>query len=160
MPTFHTPPNNNRIGFHYYPDTNHYRESDLHTWLPELKTLEASWLVLDAPPDRAIPEFFINGILENGIEPILHFQLPLEDLPPIDDLKLLFNNYARWGVNYVILYSEPNRRSAWSAAAWAQNDLVERFLDRFIPPAEEAAKSGLIPVFPPLKPGGEYWDTA
>ena len=37
MPTFHTPPNNNRIGFHYFPDADHYRESDLYTWLPELK---------------------------------------------------------------------------------------------------------------------------
>lgn len=160
MPTFHTPPNNNRIGFHYFPDTNHYRESDLYTWLPELKTLEASWLVLQAPVDRAIPEFFINGLLENGIEPILHFQMPLEEMPALKDLELLFQNYARWGVHYAILYAEPNRRASWSAAAWAQNDLVERFLDRFIPPAEAAAKSGLTPVFPPLKPGGEYWDTA
>ena len=160
MPTFHTPPNNNRIGFHYFPDTDHYRESDLYTWLPELKTLEASWLVLNAPADRAIPEFFINGLIENGIEPILHFNLPLEHLPPLDDLNLFFKNYARWGVNYVILYAEPNRQSAWSPASWSQNDLVERFLDRFIPPAEAAAKAGLTPVFPPLKPGGEYWDTA
>ncbi|MBK5108699.1 MAG: hypothetical protein JJE12_11230 [Anaerolineales bacterium] len=160
MPTFHTPPNNNRIGFHYFPDTDHYRESDLYTWLPELKNLEASWLVLNAPADRAIPEFFINGLIENGIEPILHFHLPLEHLPPLDDLNLLFKNYARWGVNYVILYAEPNRQSAWSPASWSQNDLVERFLDRFIPPAEAAAKAGLTPVFPPLKPGGEYWDTA
>ena len=160
MPTFHTPPNNNRIGFHYFPDTDHYRESDLYTWLPELKTLEASWLVLNAPSDRAIPEFFINGLIENGIEPVLHFNLPLEDIPPLDDLNLLFKNYARWGVNYVILYAEPNRQSSWSPASWSQNDLVERFLDRFIPPAQAAAKAGLTPVFPPLKPGGEYWDTA
>ena len=67
MPTFHIPPKNNRIGFHYFPDANHFRESDLYTWLPELKTLEASWLVLNAPADRAIPEFFINGLKENGI---------------------------------------------------------------------------------------------
>jgi hypothetical protein len=160
MTKFHTPPNNNRIGFHYFPDASHFRESDLYTWLPELKTLEASWLVLAAPADRAIPEFFLNGLIENGIEPILHFQLPLEEIPPLPDLELLFQNYARWGVNYVVLFSEPNRRSAWSAASWAQNDLVERFLDRFIPAAEAAAKAGLTPVFPPLKPGGEYWDTA
>jgi hypothetical protein len=160
MPTFHIPPNNNRIGFHYFPDTNHYRESDLYTWLPELKTLDASWLVLVAPVDRAIPEYFINGLIENELEPILHFQPPLDTIPPLQDLNLLFHNYARWGVNYVILFSEPNRRSAWSSATWAQNNLVECFLDRFIPPAEAAAKAGLIPVFPPLKPGGEYWDTA
>ena len=160
MAKFHVPPNNNRLGFHYYPDTNHYRERDLYSWLPELKTLRASWLVLDAPADRAIPEFFLNGLIENGIEPILHFHLPLENLPPLEDLQLLFANYSRWGVHYVILYNKPNRRSAWSATAWAQNDLVERFLDRFIPPAQAAAKAGLTPVFPPLNPGGEYWDTA
>jgi hypothetical protein len=160
MPTFHIPPNNNRIGFHYYPDTQHYRESDLYTWLPELKTLEASWLVLVAPVERSIPEYFINGLIENQIEPVLHFQSDLEKVPHLPDLDLLFKNYARWGVNYVILFSQPNQRSSWSSATWAQNNLVESFLDRFIPPAEAAAKAGLIPVFPPLQPGGEYWDTA
>lgn len=160
MPTFPIPPQNNRIGFHYFPDLNHYRESDLHTWLPDLKTLGASWLTLTAPSNRAIPEFFINGLIENGIAPILHFQLPLESPPAVEDLDLLFSNYARWGVHYAILFDSPNRRSSWSTTSWAQNDLVERFLDRFVPIAEAAAKSGLIPVFPPLKPGGDYWDTA
>ena len=47
MPTFPSPQKNNRIGFHYFPDQNHYRESDLYTWLPELKTLGATWLILD-----------------------------------------------------------------------------------------------------------------
>jgi hypothetical protein len=160
MPTFPTPPQNNRIGFHYFPDPNHYRESDLYTWLPELKSLRASWLTLNAPATRAVPEFFINGLIDNGIEPILHFQFPLENPPPVKDLELLFRNYSRWGVNYTILYDSPNRRSTWSSTSWSQNDLVENFLDRFIPPAEAAAKSGLIPLFPPLSPGGDYWDTA
>ncbi|HUV28511.1 MAG TPA: hypothetical protein VMW34_14220 [Anaerolineales bacterium] len=160
MPTFHTPPQNNRIGFHYYPDHDHYRESDLHTWLPELKTLGASWLTVKAPGNRAIPEFFITGLINHNIEPILHFQLPLEVSPPVRDLELLFTNYARWGVHYAILYDSPNHRASWSPTSWSQNDLVERFLDLFIPPAEAAAKSGLTPVFPPLTPGGDYWDTA
>ena len=29
----------NRIGFHYFPDTAHYRESDLRAWVPELQAL-------------------------------------------------------------------------------------------------------------------------
>ena len=160
MPTFPTPPQNNRIGFHYFPDPNHFRESDLYSWLPELKMLGAHWLILTAPAARAIPEFFINGLIDNGIEPILHFQLNLDNPPATKDLEFLFYNYARWGVNYLILYDSPNQRTAWSPTTWSQNDLVEHFLDRFIPPAETAAKSGLIPVFPPLKPGGDYWDTA
>jgi hypothetical protein len=160
MPTFPTPQKNNRIGFHYFPDQNHYRESDLYTWLPELKTLGASWLILDAPQNRSIPEFFINGLIDNCIEPVLHFKLGLSSPPEIEELGLLFHNYARWGVNYAIFYDSPNRKSAWTPTDWSQNDLVEHFLDRFIPPAEAAAKSGLVPVFPPLTPGGDYWDTA
>jgi hypothetical protein len=160
MPTFPTPPQNNRIGFHYIPDAHHFRESDLYTWLPELKTLGASWLTMIAPADRAIPEFFINGLIENGIEPILHFQLSLDSPPTVEDLNLLFSNYARWGVHYIILFDSPNCRNSWHPTTWAQEDLVERFLDRFIPPAEASAKSGLVPVFPPLTPGGDYWDTA
>ena len=78
MPNFPTPPQNNRIGFHYYPDYNHYRDKDLHKWLPELDALGATWLTLLAPGGRAIPENFIRGLISQGIEPILHFKLPLE----------------------------------------------------------------------------------
>lgn len=160
MPNFPTPPNNNRIGFHYYPDLNHYREKDLATWLPKLKSLGATWLTLYAPADRAIPESFLSGLKSAGIEPVLQFHFPLDKTPAISDLELIFHNYTRWGVNYAVLFDQPNDRSSWSPASWAQTDLVERFLDLFVPPAEAAAKSGLIPVFPPLKPGGDYWDTA
>ena len=160
MPNFPTPPHNNRIGFHYYPDYYHYRETDLRSWLPELESLGATWVTLLAPAQRAIPENFIRGLISQGIEPILHFQLPLETPSEISDLDLLFSNYAKWGVHYAVLFNSPNDRSEWSPAAWTQLDLVERFLDRFVPAAEAAAKAGLVPVFPPLKPGGDYWDTA
>jgi hypothetical protein len=95
-----------------------------------------------------------------GIEPILHFHLPLHSPPSGDELKLLFQTYAEWGVNYVTLFNRPNRRRAWSAKGWAQNDLVERFIDIYLPLAEACLAEGLTPVFPPLEPGGDYWDTA
>jgi hypothetical protein len=63
-------------------------------------------------------------------------------------------------MHYIILFNRPNSRAAWSPTAWAQSDLVERFLDRFIPLAEAACQSGLTPVFSPLTPGGDYWDTS
>jgi hypothetical protein len=160
MPSFPTPPNNNRIGFHYYPDLNHFRERDLRTWLPRLKALGATWLTILAPANRAVPELFLYGLIEEGIEPILHFRLPIQKNLEVKELDLLFDNYVKWGVHYVVLFNSPNHRRAWSSTAWAQKDLVERFLDRFIPLGEAAAKSGLVPVFPPLVPGGDYWDTA
>jgi len=154
------PPLNTRIGFHYFPDTVHFRESDLHAWLPELRSLGASWLTLVAPLDRAIPEYFIQGLLRAGIEPILHFQCSLEEQIRTEELEIFFQSYAKWGVHYAVFYDRPNSRSVWSASAWAQEDLVERFLDRFIPLADAALQAGLTPVFPPLEPGGDYWDTA
>ena len=140
MPTFPTPPNNNRIGFHYFPDSNHFRDKDLRTWLPKLKALGTSWLTILAPSNRAIPEQFLMGLIDEGIEPILHFRLPLKKNQGVKELELLFDNYVKWGVHYVVLFNSPNQRREWSPTAWTQKDLVERFLDRFIPLAEGAAK--------------------
>ena len=42
-----------RLGLHYYPDTFHYREQDLATWLAELQALGVGWLTLIAPSERA-----------------------------------------------------------------------------------------------------------
>lgn len=160
MDSLATPGTQHKIGFHYFPDTVHFRDTDLQAWLPELRALGAGWLILSAPPDRAIPELFLRGLLTAGIEPILHFQARMPDLPATGDLAALYSAYAKWGVHYVIPFDRPNSRSAWSPTGWGQEDLVERFLDRFLPVAELALEAGLVPVLPPLEPGGNYWDTA
>jgi hypothetical protein len=116
------------------------------------------WLTLLAPLERAIPEYFLNGLFSSDLQPVLHFQIPTQASPSNEGLSLLFSNYARWGVQYVALYDRPNNRSNWSPAAWAQMDLVERFLDQYVPLAESTMDEGLIPIFPPLEPGGDYWD--
>jgi hypothetical protein len=160
MTNFPQPLSNTRIGFHYFPDTVHYRESDLHAWLPELRSLGASWVILSASIDRAIPEFFISGLAQAGIEPVLHFQFSPDELIHTEEMSLFFSSYAKWGVHYVTFFDRPNSRRSWSPASWAQEELVERFVDRFIPLANAAVQAGLTPVFPPLEPGGDYWDTA
>jgi hypothetical protein len=155
-------PRNNiaRMGFHYYQDTVHYSDKDLSRWLPELESLGAAWLVIQSAPDRAIPESFIRGLLQSGIEPIVQIQLTLPNPPEQSSLNLVLESYARWGVRYIQLYDRPNLTSSWPSSAWFQEDLVERFLDRFLPLAEMVSELGMSPVFPPLEPGGNYWDTA
>jgi hypothetical protein len=150
----------NRYGFYYFPDTTHYREKDLHVWLPELHALGASWLTVLAPTDRAIPESFIRPVIEAGIQPIVHLPLSTNGSGMVNELRVLFEAYAHWGVKYLTLFDRPNQLKNWSPANWAQANLVERFLDIFIPIAEGALQAGLNPVFPPLEPGGDYWDTA
>ncbi|MAT41012.1 MAG: hypothetical protein CL609_01635 [Anaerolineaceae bacterium] len=151
---------NTRIGLHYYPDTIHYRIDDLKHWLPIFRQKKINWLILKADAERAIPEFFLRALIKANIQPIIEFNLPIDQLPQSKDFKILLQVYARWGVRYVILFDRPNQKSSWKTASWTQQDLVDRFLDQYIPIARIVLDEGLIPVFPPLEPGGNYWDTA
>lgn len=147
-----------RVGFHYFPDTTHYTNKDLSTWLPVLNRLKASCLVLISDATRAIPEQFITGLIKAGITPLVHIPLPLPNSPSASDMKAILAAYARWGVKHIILFDRPNEMSSWSAAGWVQQNLVERFIDRFLPLAAATVQAGMMPVFPPLEPGGSYWD--
>lgn len=151
---------NNRIGFHYYQDTLHYREVDLNFWLPELKELGANWLVLKGVCDHAIPEPFIRGLVSSKISPIIDLECDLTSTTDPNALSTLLEVYSRWGVRFINFFDKPNLRKSWRASAWAQQDLVERFLDRFLPLANAAIDRGLTPIFPALQPGGNFWDTA
>lgn len=151
---------NTGLGFHYFPDDAHYRAADLQTWLPELKSLSATWLTLIGSPVRAIPESFLRPIVEAGIEPILHLPVTPVQAIDLDALHVLYQSYARWGAHYVVLYDRPNLRTAWPADEWGREGLIDRFLDLLLPPLQLAQASGLVPVFPPLKQIGDYWDTS
>jgi hypothetical protein len=149
---------NNRIGFHYFPDTEHYQDKDLSLWLPELTQMNVSWLILRGPKEYAIPESFIKGLINNKIFPIIHFDMKIGENINMHDFNIILKSYARWGVKYVVFYNTPNLRSSWSCENWSQSDLIDRFVDRYFPFANLAISLGMIPVFPPLQPGGDYWD--
>ena len=149
-----------RMGFHYFPNTLHYSDKDAETWIPEIKSLGASWLVVTSEADRAIPETFFAALKDAGIEPIVHFEKGLEKHLETTDLRTLLEAYSRWGVHSVSFFDRPNARSSWPGSEWAQNGLVERFLDRYIPVAGMAMDCDIVPLFPALEPGGNFWDTA
>ena len=152
------PDNDTGIGFHYYPDLDHYGAGDLERWLVELKALGTSWLCLLAPISEPLPRFFIQALLEAEMEPILRLYTPT--ICPVDmaDLRRLLDIYATWGVHYLHLYDEPNLIQEWGWEAWSQPGLVERFMDLLIPALEATDQAGLYPLFPPLAAGGDYWD--
>lgn len=148
-----------RLGFHYYPDTTHYREKDLNLWLPRLKRMGGHWITLLSSPQRAIPEAFLRGLLNQNITPIIHMCMDLGQPVELSSLRLLFDAYAKWGVRYLALFDRPNNRQSWKGNSWTRSNLVEQFLDLYIPLAQATCQAGLSPVFPPLEPGGDYWDT-
>lgn len=147
-----------RFGLHYFNDTVHYTNRDLVDWLPLMKSLNISSLILKSDSSRAIPEQFISALIGSEITPIVHISLPLPDAPAPADLKAIFDAYARWGVRHVIIFDKPNAVSSWTSSSWAQQGLVERFLDKYIPLANAILQAGMTPIFPPLEPGGSYWD--
>jgi hypothetical protein len=154
------PSPNTGLGFHYFPDEAHYRAKDLQVWLPELAMLGASWVTLIGSLDRAIPELFVRGLIDSGIEPIIHLRsTPIQRIDP-DTLEVLYRSYARWGVHYVVVYDQPNTCAAWGADEWGNPDLINHFVDLLEPVLQLAQANGLTPVFPPLKQGGDYWDTS
>jgi hypothetical protein len=149
-----------RIGFHYFPNTLHYSEKDGDQWIPEMQALGAGWVVLLSESDRAIPESFLSSLKEAQIEPIVQFTQGLEKRLETTDMRTLLEAYSRWGVRSISFFDRPNSRSAWPASEWAQNGLVERFLDRYIPLASLSLECEIVPLFPALEPGGNFWDTA
>jgi len=145
------------LGFHYFPDDVHYRAADLHVWLPELKALGARWLTLLGSLTRAVPEPFITGCKQADIEPIIH----IHTLPAnLAALTSVLETYGRWGVRYVVIGHELNMRAQWPAAEWGQPNLIERLIERLTPVWEAQKAAGLEMIFPALRAGGDYWDTA
>jgi hypothetical protein len=148
-----------RLGFHYYPDDQHFRQVDLETWLPALRDLGARWLTLKTTPARAVPESFLVGLQREGVEPIVHICTPLRRIPD-GEVTPLLASYAAWGLRYVVVFDRPNVKGQWEPAEWSRTGLVERFLDVMLPILQAQNELGLRPVLPPLEPGGDYWDTA
>ncbi len=148
-----------RLGLHYFNDTLHYTNHDLVDWLPVLKKMNVSTLILKSAPTRAIPEQFISALIGADITPVIQIPLSLPDAPAAADLNAILEVYARWGVRSIILFDKPNSNQSWTPSSWAQQGLVERFLDKFIPLANAVLHAGMTPIFPPLEPGGSYWDT-
>ncbi len=160
MPEIENYKPDSQIGLHFFPDTLHFRYEDINKWVHEFRAMNVGWLVIKSSAQRAIPEFFIKALINENITPVIEFNLPLNGKTNPKELQVILQAYARWGVKYVILFDRPNQKKQWPAANWTQNDLVDRFLDQYIPLARMAIDSGLISVFPAMEPGGSYWDTA
>ncbi len=146
------------IGFHWFPDYRHYEARHLEAFLPLLQRLRASWLVLPSHPYESIPEHFIRGLVEQDIEPVIDLAIPYISFLDQEKLRLICERYASWGVDYISLFREPNLAKRWPQ--WKEEGLAARFMDLLVPCLETMHQvEGIIPLFPPLYPGGDYWDT-
>ena len=148
------------LGFSYFSTPEYLIRKRVETWFPLMAQLGGTQVILPASISRAIPEDVFQSAKDNGLEPIVHFTTELPLARKFNDLSIILDSYARWGVQYVILGDKPNTKSAWQGTGWQYDNLVDHFLDRFIPIANYVEQIGMTPVLSPLQPGGDYWDTA
>lgn len=148
------------IGFSYFSTPEYLIRKRVETWFPLIQQLGGTQVILKADFSRAIPEDVFLSAKENGLEPIVHFTSELPLARKFNDLSIILDSYARWGVQYIILGDKPNTKTAWQGTGWQYDNLVDHFLDRFIPIANYIEQIGMTPILPPLQPGGDYWDTA
>jgi len=150
----------NKLGFHYFLDVEHFNTADSHLWIQKLHEINAKWLVIQNPQDRAIPEEFIRSFSDAGINLIINFNKDVSSDVNLSGLTTLLNVYGKWGVKYAYLFEKPNLQSKWGEVKWNNHDIVETHLKYFIPFAQLCIENQIRPIFSPLLPGGNYWDLA
>jgi hypothetical protein len=150
----------NRLGIYYFQDNHHYHKKEAERWLPILQRYGFQWLVLQNSGPLAIPAPFIEQLHSYDIHPVIHFHLDQHSSTTLRDLEIILKAYQEWGVCYVLFFNSPNTPSFWTKSSWASENIVEDFIDLFIPYAETALTLGLSPIFPPLEVAKGFWDTA
>jgi hypothetical protein len=157
LASYPRPAGDTGIGFHWFPDSQHYDKAYLKRFGAELKTLGASWLVVHSGVSEPLPEYFVKDMTDRGIEPIAHVCTPF--VAPVDQTELgkSARQHADMGIRYMFLYEAPNQRSEW--AKWPGANAADVFMDFALPALETLAQvDGLVPLFPPLYPGGDIND--
>jgi hypothetical protein len=151
------PPATGRYGFHWFPDDEHFQLDLFERFVPHLAAMGAGWLVLRASL-QPVPEAAAIGALlrEAGIEPLLHL-VPEPSATP-EQLRQAVEGWAEGGVRVVAFDDQPNLAARWNH--WEPRGLPQRYA-RWLAPylAALAEVEGVVPLFPPLAPGGDYWDT-
>lgn len=145
------------IGFHWFPDTQHYDRAWLKRFGPLLKALGASWLTVMSGIGDPVPETFITGLRDRAIEPVVHLWTPFVSPVPETDMRKAASSLAAMGVRYVFIYDRPNRMGQW--AKWPGDSAPDAFMDIALPALETLAREEtLIPLFSSLDPVGDYHD--
>lgn len=144
-------------GFHWFPDDQHFGLELVERFVPHLNRLGARWLVLRAslePVEGATA--FAARLREAGVEPLLHL-VPKAGATP-DALRRAAEGWMEGGVRVIAFDDQPNRAARWPQ--WEPRGLPQRYAHWLAPFLGTLAEfEGVTPLFPPLAPGGDFWDT-
>lgn len=147
------PPGDNGKGIHWIPTVNQTPEV-VDRFVDEAVAMGMKWVVfLNEGTDTENNDYLVKKLTKAGIEPIMRVYTP--GLVPIEgDLKEMVRHYTKLGVHYFQLYNEPNLM----VETGGQFPSVDRYLDLWVPAAQDIIEAGGLPGFGALSPQGEMDD--
>lgn len=149
-----------KLGFHYYGDAGHFDEASMDFWFPKLQAAGTRWLVICLSQNVSVPQEFIDRLKSIRIEPIVIMNLSISEPPSQIQFEQTVRDYAEKGIRLIQFFNKPNLRRSYTPEDWMKPGLVKRFTERFAAYASIAIREKIIPIYPLLEPGGDYWDLA
>jgi hypothetical protein len=150
---FPRPPGDDGWGVHWIPTVSQSPEV-VDRFVDEAAAMGMKWVVfLNEGANVGANDYLVQKLVSTGIEPIMRVYTP--GLVPITgDLQGMVEHYRQLGVNYFQLYNEPNLKVETNG----KEPNVDRYLDLWVPAAQEVIKAGGLPGFGALSPQGEADD--
>jgi hypothetical protein len=149
-----------RHGFHIPADKVQPDAAYLEQFIAFAKTSNTQRALVEVLSLQSLPVSTISNLIQNGIHVDVFLKTNLCEEFDLLAYQDLISNLAGLQVEHVILFDRPNRQEFWKPETWIKPDLLDIFLEKYILLAEKCLEKSIQPVFPPLQPAGDYWDTA
>ena len=145
-----------QLGYQFYKDRRHYTRVELEAWFESVGR-KAQWMCLKSSCSTAIPEVVLLFCKENGIKPIIQFNLDEWSQASPQEFVALLEYYKKNEVSFIQLDEYFNQRTTWKTLQ-KNHDLLPQLSSTVIDFHQLAVTYGFYHVLPKLKPGGDYWD--
>jgi len=157
LKTAHT---QSRHAFHIPADKIQTDSTYLEQFITFAKRTNTQHALVEVHSLQSLPVNTISSLIQNGIHVDVFLKTNLYEEFDLLAYQDLISNLAGLQVERVILFDRPNQQTFWKPETWIKPDLLDIFLEKYILLAEKCLEKNIQPVFPPLQPAGDYWDTA
>lgn len=148
-----------RHGFHILPDHIHNDPAYIENFIAFANTSATRYALVEVLSCQSLPVNLVSTLVESGITVDVFLKTTLREEFDLLAYQDLINTLANLHVKHVILFDRPNQQDFWDPQTWIKPNLLEIFLEKFSLLAEKCLEKNIQPVFPPLQPGGDFWDT-
>jgi hypothetical protein len=147
------PPDDTGRGVHWIPTTSSSKET-VDRFVKEAMDMHVKWVVfLNEGAQIGDNDYLVQRLTGAGIMPVMRI-LTHRGAPLGEDLTPMVEHYVTLGVVYYQIYNEPNLASENEG----REPSVERYVNMWVPAAEQVVKGGGLPGFGGFAPNADVSD--